>query len=115
MGEELTALEATKQIRLHQWQQIITERQSSGLTVAEYCKRKGLTRDRYFYWLRKCKEAMIESNPTVFAELTPTRDSGEIFSTRSAITLHLNGVNIDLNGAVNEDMVTAVIRAVRNA
>lgn len=115
MGEELTTLEATKQIRLHQWQQIITERQSSGLTVAEYCKRKGLTRDRYFYWLRKCKEAMIENNPTVFAELAPTRVVGETFSTQPAITLHLNGVNIDLNGAVDENMLTGIIRAVRNA
>lgn len=115
MGNELTAQEATKQVRLRQWQQIITERQSSGLTVEEYCKRNGLTKDKYFYWLRKCKEAMIENHPTVFAELTPAVAAGEIFSSRSAITLNLNGVNIELNGGVDEDMLTVVIRAVRNA
>lgn len=115
MGNELTTREATKQVRLHQWQQIITERQSSGLTVAEYCKRNCLTRDKYFYWLRKCKEAMIENNPTVFAELTPRPVAKEIFTPRSVITLYLNGVNIDLKGGVDEDMLTAVIRAVKNA
>lgn len=115
MGNELTAREATKQIRLHQWQQIITERQSSGLTVAEYCKRNGLTKDKYFYWLRKCKEAMIESNPTVFAELAPAQTAGETISSQSAITLRVNGVNIDLNCGIDEDMLIAVIRAVRNA
>ena len=115
MGSELTAREATKQIRLRQWQQIISERQGSGLTVEEYCKRNGLTKDKYFYWLSKSKEAMIENNPTVFAELSPTPVTGETFSSLSPITLHLNGVNIDLNGAFDEDMLTSVIRAVRNA
>ena len=109
LSRRVTAGEVQRHIPL------ISEQQSSGLTVAEYCKRNGLTKDKYFYWLRKCKEAMIENNPTVFAELTTTLVAGETFTSRSAITLHLNGVNIDLNGGVDEDMLTAVIRAVKNA
>lgn len=115
MGNELTTREATRQVRLHNWQQVIADCQNSGLTIREYCRQNGITKDKYYYWLRKSKEAMIESNPIFFAELSPARAPIEESVGHSAITLRINGAIIDINGTVSEDMLHTVIRAVKNA
>lgn len=50
---------ATKQIRIREWATIIQDRINSGLTVNAYCAEHGLTRNAYFYWLRRVKEAAL--------------------------------------------------------
>ena len=43
---------AKRALNNQQWKAIIEDRNSSGLTVAEYCRQNALSRDSYFYWLR---------------------------------------------------------------
>ena len=43
-----------------QWAQIIQDRKVSGENVKAYCQSRGLSRDAYFYWQRKLKEAACE-------------------------------------------------------
>lgn len=60
---------ATTQIRLQQWTRIIQDRINSGLKVDEYCEQHQLSRNAYYYWLRKVKEAALISAGSRFAEL----------------------------------------------
>jgi len=115
MGNELTAREATRQVRLHQWQGIISDRQNSGMTVEEYCNRNGIKKDQYYYWLRKNKEAVIEHNPVVFAELKPSPELQDEESPESAITVHVKGVKIEIHREPTEALLTTVIRSIKNA
>lgn len=41
-----------RKLCIQQWQEIIRDRNNSGLTVDEYCNQNGLSRNSYFYWLR---------------------------------------------------------------
>ena len=50
---------ATQQIRIQQWAAIIKDRISSGLKVDDYCRQHDISRDAYYYWLRKVKEAAL--------------------------------------------------------
>jgi hypothetical protein len=34
-------------------------RQSSGLSVKDYCEQHSISKDAYYYWLRKVKEAAL--------------------------------------------------------
>lgn len=52
----------TKQIRIQQWTEIFKDKAASGLKVKEYCQLHGITKDAYFYWLKKVREATIESS-----------------------------------------------------
>ena len=81
----------TKQISLQQWTAIIRDRQQSGMKVDEYCQSRGITRDMYFYWLRKVKKAALDSSGIELVELKepePSRSSGSYarFTTEATIS-----------------------------
>ncbi len=46
-----------KGYRLSQWAQVMQERRKSGQSVKEYCQRSGISRNAYFYWQRKLRDA----------------------------------------------------------
>ena len=56
---------ATTQIRIQQWTEIIQDRNTSGLTVDDYCESHGLSRNQYYYWLRRVKARILESAPQI--------------------------------------------------
>ena len=59
---------ATKQRRVKQWAEIIQDRCNSGQKILDYCASHGITKDQYYYWLRKVRSAAIEAAPS-FVEL----------------------------------------------
>lgn len=56
---------ATKQIRIKQWAEIFQDRSNSGQKILDYCTSHGITKDQYYYWLRKVRSAAIEANPSL--------------------------------------------------
>ena len=50
-----------KQLHMQQWTAIIEDRIASGLKIDEYCEKNQLSRNSYFYWLRKIREEMSTS------------------------------------------------------
>lgn len=58
-------------IRKDQWMEIISERNTSGLTVKENCSQHNLNQGSHYYWLKKIKKGVLEKNST-HEELTNT-------------------------------------------
>ena len=50
---------ATSRMRTGQWADIIKDCKENGLKVDDYCAQYGLSRNAYFYWLRKVKEVAL--------------------------------------------------------
>ena len=50
-----------KQLHMQQWTAIIEDRLASGLKIDEYCEKNQLSRNSYFYWLRKIREKRATS------------------------------------------------------
>ncbi|MGI6731721.1 MAG: IS66 family insertion sequence element accessory protein TnpA [Anaerovoracaceae bacterium] len=46
-----------KEYRLSQWAQVIQERRNSGQSVKDFCQMSGISKNAYFYWQRKLREA----------------------------------------------------------
>lgn len=58
--------EIASKYRLEQWTQAIQERVSNGESIKEFCESKGISRNTYFYWQRKLREAACQDlQPTV--------------------------------------------------
>lgn len=38
---------------------MIKERNASGLTINDYCKQKGISRNAYYYWLRRVRSEVL--------------------------------------------------------
>ena len=50
--------------RMEQWSQAMQERLANGETIKDYCKRIGVSRNTYFYWQRKLREAVVKQMAT---------------------------------------------------
>jgi len=55
--------EMTKRYRLTQWAKAFQERAERDETIIEFCSRKGITKDKYYYWLRRVRLAAGEQMP----------------------------------------------------
>jgi putative transposase len=62
--------EIAAQYRLSQWSQALQERKMSGESIKDFCQKKGVSKNTYFYWQRKLRE-------TVCQELIPTQQETE--------------------------------------
>ena len=108
---------ATKQIRLQQWTAIIRDRQQSGMKVDEYCQSRGITRDMYFYWLRKVKEAALDSSGIELVELKepePSRSSGSYAQFTTEATISTGGLIISVNSDTPKELLISLMEAAAN-
>lgn len=49
--------------KLAVWQQRMATFQSSGLTVAAFCRQEGITPARFYYWARRVRSASTDDGP----------------------------------------------------
>ena len=49
------------QTQIQKWTQIVQKRNQSGLRILDFCAQEGITKDAYYYWLRRVREAALES------------------------------------------------------
>lgn len=104
----------TANYRLRAWADIIRRRTESGLTVKEWCRQNNMSRDQYFYWLRKVKAAAIQSAGTEFVEITPSACASFGLPEAKAALL-IGDVSILVNEGTAEDLMIRAIRAARHA
>lgn len=107
----MTTMRTSKhEILKAQWIANIKDQNESGLTVRDWCREKGITHGRYYYWLKIIREeALIRAGTLAitgqpqFAEVDPTIKAENKFDTNSQGTcaiLRSNGNEIEiLNGA----------------
>ena len=62
--------------RLQNWAQIIRERQESGLTNQEFCAQRGIPEKKYYYWLRRVREAAAEATEPQLVRLDENSSAG---------------------------------------
>lgn len=105
---------ATANYRLCAWEEIIRRRTESGLTVKEWCRQNNISRDQYFYWLRKVKEAAIKSAGTEFVEISPSACAAPGLPEAKAVLL-IGDVSVLVNEGTAEDLMIRAIRAARHA
>ena len=49
--------EITNRFRLSEWARLVQERNESGEKLYDFLLRKGISKDKYYYWLRKLRKA----------------------------------------------------------
>ena len=54
-------LRVKSQIKLERWREIAAKCQASGLSVKEWCLSNNVSKDQYFYWLRKIRERTVSN------------------------------------------------------
>ena len=88
------------------WQWALEEFPSSGLTVAEFCRRHGCAVPTFYAWRRRLAEEQNQERPA-FAELIVQHSE----ETDSLIEIQLShGTSVRLRGRVNEANLRSVLQ-----
>ena len=105
---------ATTQIRMQNWAAVIKERNASGLTINDYCKQKGISRNAYYYWLRRVRSEVLADSgfvevpkPEMVQE--PPSVSGQ------TITIKTRHLQISLPLSIPKDTLAMVIEVTAHA
>lgn len=117
---------ATTQIRIQQWTEIIQDRSASGLTVDDYCESHGLSRNQYYYWLRKVKSRILESVPQLvelkIPETIPTIRKPVSRQKQVAVTTDVpqlviskGGIDIRVNSNISPELLRMVFECLSHA
>lgn len=95
-------------IQVRNWENMILDRQSSGLTVEQWCARENISKSVYYYHLRKVRQSYCEQIPVAVADL-----SESISSADPSVRISSGKIKVEINGTVSGDTLSAIIRALK--
>lgn len=80
------------------WKKRIADRKDSGLKVTDWCEKNGLSKDSYYYWLKRIEVATQKADAPmpVFIEVEPT-----YITPRQTVISDLQIKWIDINLTIN--------------
>ena len=103
---------ATSRMRTGQWADIIKDCKESSLKVDDYCAQHDLSRNAYFYWLRKVKEAALTQSG--FVEVQQQVEVSSCYPSPK-LTASVNEVVLGIDENTPMDLLANVIKVLKNA
>lgn len=95
-----------KQVIEAEWAERIRQCRESGLTVSEWCRENIINLKTYYYHLRKLRKKICEQIPV------PVMTVPEICPT---VKIQVGDIIAEIPEGISEQMMTSLIRAIRNA
>lgn len=95
-----------KQVIKAEWAERIRQCRESGLTVTEWCRQNDINPKTYYYHLRKIRKEICEQIPV------PVMNIPEEFH---SVKISIGDMIAEIPEGISEQMMTSLIRAMRNA
>ena len=95
-----------KQVQKAERAERIRQCSESGLTVSEWCRENGINIKTYYYHLRKLRKDICEQIPVPVMTVPEGSHS---------VKLSIREVTAEIPEGISEQMMTSLIRAMRNA
>ena len=130
-------MKATQQIhqtKLSKWSALFQEQADSGLTVREWCQQNSLSIHAFYYWKRLAKEQYVNSLmpeivPLPITEAAPSSETSVPEDLSNSYNLHnsspqkhsnevtvsIGDIRISIGALASDEMISGIIKAVRNA
>ena len=114
----------TSKIRKQNWIKIIEERNSSGLSVKEWCFQNDINETSYYYWLKKIRSSIINESSeqeATFVPLIPIKQKKSCavdvpdYKAGSMIVIKSGDVIIELGNNATEEMILNLVKVLKNA
>ena len=111
----------TPQERLEKWNAAICAQKASGLTIKKWCEQNGINSNTYYYYLRRIRDAMLESSGPRLVEMEfsavdlPAGKSASPDSFLPQITITLRDCVIGIGETASPELISSVLEAVRRA
>ena len=108
------------EVKMNEWSRQVMSWRESGLSATAWCKRENIPSSTFFYRLKQVRCYLLEDvnkGDCIFEQLPvlPTHRPADTATENSPITMHLNGLDIDIHSGTDENTIVAVLRAVKSA
>jgi hypothetical protein len=121
----LNSVIAEKQYQLTKWAAIIKSCKESKLKVKDWLVENNISKDQYYYWKRKLKDACLENLQPEFIELSiseelpapelpvsnPHNNIPASTSTNPSATVHINGLIVDIYDSASFEFIRNITGA----
>jgi len=111
---------ATAEYRLSQWTQVIQACLNSGQSIKDFCLATGISRNSYFYWQKKLRNAACaklekEEKPKTFVpngwvQLAPPQPQSQ----QVTLNIEINGCRITADAETDPELLKKVCRVLRS-
>ena len=115
--------QAKTELRLQNWSELITDCQSSCMTVKAWCELHDINVKTYYYWLRKIRKQALENSPIPAGSLSAKAETPVSFrklqvqspvsGMQAAVIVHLPQATVEVAQGTDQQTVEAVLRALR--
>ena len=106
--------------RRSQRAQIIQARADSGQSIKDFCQTEGISRNAYFYWLKKlresaCTELLKKEDPMSISQggWVPLA-SEPMQQTTEALKIEINGCHITVTAETDQGLLAKVCHTLRS-
>ena len=111
--------EVKSSFRMEQWKKIILDCQSSGLKVDTWCEQNSVSRNSYYYWLRKireqsCQSLSTEQVPAIAEAPFAKLEFHDIQQgSHSRVVIHFPSATVEIREGTSRQTVEAVLSALK--
>lgn len=117
--------DAKRQLNLSRWSDIIKERSNSGLSVADYCRRNGVSCNAYYYWQRIIRQTLLDraaATPTNFVEISIPKEAVQPVPVRTAmlpdtghfLELIFNDITLRVTDETSPELLVRTLEVIRH-
>lgn len=110
----------TSEYRMSQWAQVLQTRLDSGQSIQDFCQSSGISRNTFFYWQRKLREAActelakVEGLRGVVPEGWMRLESDQKLYCEEALTIEISNCRVMVNAQTNLELLHKVCRVLRS-
>ena len=99
-------------VKYSSWMQMVKSCRESGLTVKHWCSQNNISSKTYYYRLKKVR-TLILSQGGEFPEICPLPITQPVPTSVENITVHLEGISIEIPRGADEYTIANLLRAVK--
>jgi len=114
--------QVSQKYQLSQWVSLVHDCRNSGKKVDTWCSENGISRNTYYYWLRRVRKIACEALPTLTVNENPIvpvsfKIPGDCAGKRTmksdtGITLHIGSVTLELHNGMSSELLTTTLQAI---
>lgn len=93
--------------RLKEWTEVYRRCRESGLSNREFCRENGIAEKTFYYWLKKLREAAIDSQPQLVALDDGTNVDDNM------IHIRFGAAALDLPERTNAEAIAVLLQALQ--
>lgn len=116
----LNTRKVAAEYRLSQWAQVIQRRLDSGQNVKDFCQTTGISKNAYFYWQKKLREAACteitetEEPKNIVPSGWVQLESKQVQYAKEALVIEINGCHVTVNAETDTELLKKVCHTLRS-